>query len=60
MAPKRLLLLAASVVAALDSDAPASLVADCINWVHLTHSMKQAFDVLRELRACGLPAHAWP
>ena len=29
MAPKRLLLLAASVVAALDSDAPASLVADC-------------------------------
>ena len=26
---KRLLLLAASVVAALDSDAPASLVADC-------------------------------
>ena len=141
MAPKRLLLLAASVVAALDSDAPASLVADCIttihvhqtavdvgtrddkdilqwlrenvvendfvalkfdvdndslgptmewgfladllrrpealalvdelfielhffapslNWVHLTHSMKQAFDVLRQLRACGLPVHAWP
>ena len=81
MAPKRLLLLAASVVAALDSDAPASLVADCtvpalalvdelfvelhfyaasLRWVHLTHSMKQAFDVLRQLRACGLPVHAWP
>ena len=76
MAPKRLLLLAASVVAALDADAP-SLVADAdsyvdelfielhffapsLNWVHLTHSMKQAFDVLRELRACGLPVHAWP
>ena len=109
MAPKRLLLLAASVVAALDSDAPASLVADdfvalkfdvdndfslgptmewgfladllrspkalalvdelfvelhfyapSLRWVHLTHSMKQAFDVLRQLRACGLPVHAWP
>ena len=114
MAPKRLLLLAASVVAALDADAP-SLVSDCtvpasayavracaaerlnlahgdpalrplpeeesmrgiisaggprsacvechspsLNWVHLTHSMKQAFDVLRQLRACGLPVHAWP
>ena len=56
MAPKRLLLLAASVVAALDANAPASLV----NWVHLTHSMKQSFDVLRQLRACGLPVHAWP
>ena len=31
-----------------------------LNWVHLTHSMKQAFDVLRQLRACGLPVHAWP
>ena len=29
MSPKRLLLLAASVVAALDADAPASLVSDC-------------------------------
>ena len=28
--------------------------------LHLTHSMKQAFDVLRQLRACGLPVHAWP
>ena len=122
MAPKRLLLLAASVVAALDANAPPSLVSDYIlqwlrenaveedfvalkfdvdndfslgptmewgfladllrrpealalvdelfielhffapslNWVHLTHSMKQAFDVLRQLRACGLPVHAWP
>ena len=31
-----------------------------LRWVHLTHSMKQAFDVLRQLRACGLPVHAWP
>ena len=31
-----------------------------LNWVHLTHSMKQSFDVLRQLRACGLPVHAWP
>ena len=79
MAPKRLLLLAASVVAALDADAPPSLVlrrpelalvdelfvelhfyASSLRWVHLTHSMKQAFDVLRQLRACGLPVHAWP
>ena len=81
MAPKRLLLLlAASVVAALDANAPASLVSDCtvpasaydelfvelhffapsLRWVHLTHSMKQAFDVQRQLRACGLPMHAWP
>ena len=113
MAPKQLLLLAASVVAA--QHAPASLVSNCaepasayairacaaerlnlahgdpalrplpeeesmrgiisaggprsacvechspsLNWVHLTHSMKQAFDVLRQLRACGLPVHAWP
>ena len=34
--------------------------APSLRWVHLTHSMKQAFDVLRELRACGLPVHAWP
>ena len=34
--------------------------APSLNWVHLTHSMKQAFDVLRQLRACGLPVHAWP
>ena len=36
------------------------LVAPSLRWVHLTHSMKQAFDVLRQLRACGLPVHAWP
>ena len=58
-------LLAASVVAALDADAPASIIelhfySPSLNWVHLTHSMKQAFDVLRQLRACGLPVHAWP
>ena len=34
--------------------------APSLRWVHLTHSMKQAFDVLRQLRACGLPVHAWP
>ena len=34
--------------------------APSLRWVHLTHSMKQAFDVLRQLRACGLPIHAWP
>ena len=34
--------------------------ASSLRWVHLTHSMKQAFDVLRQLRACGLPVHAWP
>ena len=34
--------------------------APSLNWVHLTHSMKQAFDVLRQPRACGLPVHAWP
>ena len=36
------------------------LLPQIIRWVHLTHSMKQAFDVLRQLRACGLPVHAWP
>ena len=34
--------------------------APSLRWVHLAHSMKQAFDVLRQLRACGLPVHAWP
>ena len=34
--------------------------APSLRWVHLTHSIKQAFDVLRQLRACGLPVHAWP
>ena len=34
--------------------------ASSLRWVHPTHSMKQAFDVLRQLRACGLPVHAWP
>ena len=36
------------------------LYASSLRWVHPTHSMKQAFDVLRQLRACGLPVHAWP
>ena len=31
-----------------------------LGWKHPAHSMKQAFDVLRQLRACGLPVHAWP
>jgi hypothetical protein len=29
-------------------------------WFTWTHSMKQAFDVLRQLRACGVAVHAWP
>ena len=29
-------------------------------WSHHGHSMRQAFDVLRELRRCGIAVHAWP
>mmetsp|Transcript_20372 Transcript_20372/g.60745 ORF Transcript_20372/g.60745 Transcript_20372/m.60745 type:complete len:514 (-) Transcript_20372:40-1581(-) len=31
-----------------------------IHWLHTTHSEAQAFDVLRQLRACGMAVHAWP
>ena len=31
-----------------------------IRWLHTAHSMQQAFDVLRQLRSCGLAVHAWP
>jgi hypothetical protein len=27
---------------------------------HQSHTMQQQFDVLRQLRECGLPIHAWP
>jgi hypothetical protein len=29
-------------------------------WRHATHSVRQAFDILRQLRACGMAIHAWP
>lgn len=29
-------------------------------WRHDTHSSRQAFDILRQLRACGMAIHAWP
>ena len=48
----------------ISAGGPRSACVEChspsLNWVHLTHSMKQAFDVLRQLRAFGLPVHAWP
>jgi len=31
-----------------------------MGWRHTGHSMWQAFDVMRELRRCGVPIHAWP
>ena len=30
------------------------------DWKYQGHTMWQAFDVLRELRACGVAVHAWP
>lgn len=30
------------------------------DWQYMPHTMWQAFDVLRELRACGVAVHAWP
>ena len=30
------------------------------NWNHQDHSMSQQFDVLREMRRCGIAVHAWP
>ena len=29
-------------------------------WNHQDHSMSQQFDLLRELRRCGVAVHAWP
>ena len=29
-------------------------------WRHETHTSRQAFDILRQLRACGMAIHAWP
>lgn len=31
-----------------------------IAWTYPQHSMKQAYEVLQELRRCGLAVHAWP
>jgi len=31
-----------------------------LRWHHDAHSMKQAYDVMRQLRTCGLAVHAWP
>ena len=31
-----------------------------MSWGHQRHSMQQAFDLLRELRRCGVAVHAWP
>jgi hypothetical protein len=31
-----------------------------LGWKHKMHSMWQAFDIMRELRRCGVAIHAWP
>jgi len=31
-----------------------------IGWKFESHTMRQAFDVFRQLRSCGLPIHSWP
>ena len=31
-----------------------------LGWSHADHSMWQAWDVLRQLRRCGVAVHAWP
>lgn len=31
-----------------------------IGWHHHAHSMWEAFDAMRQLRACGVAVHAWP
>ena len=31
-----------------------------LGWRHRDHTMWQAFDLLRELRRCGVAVHAWP
>ena len=41
------------------TSAPA-LTAWNYDWFHEDHTMSQAFDVLREMRRCGIAVHAWP
>ena len=31
-----------------------------LGWQHHTHSGRQRYDVVRQLRACGMPIHDWP
>ena len=31
-----------------------------LGWNHPDHSSWQAFDLLREMRSCGVAVHAWP
>lgn len=31
-----------------------------LKWFHRTHSMRQHYDVVRQLRACGMAIHDWP
>ena len=31
-----------------------------LNWYHDTHSSRQHYDVVRQLRACGMAIHDWP
>ena len=31
-----------------------------LRWAYTQHSMRQAYDIFRQLRSCGLPVHSWP
>lgn len=31
-----------------------------IGWPYTHHSSRQAYDVMRQLRECGIVVHAWP
>ena len=31
-----------------------------LRWGHQVHSERQRYDVIRQLRACGMPVHDWP
>ena len=31
-----------------------------VSWRHDDHTMRQMFDLLREMRRCGVAVHAWP
>ena len=31
-----------------------------LRWDHRDHDMRQAYDIFRQLRKCGLPVHSWP
>ena len=33
---------------------------DKIGWRHNSHSARQRYDVVRQLRACGMAIHDWP